>query len=237
MENTTQTSTTSQLDVKFQLRPGATAAEITLKPGQKITAEGGSMIAKSTAIQMTTSTQQRKSGGIMKGLKRLVSGENFFLNHYVAPAEGGKLWLGTTHIGDMELKELHGENLIIQGGSFVACTENVSIDASWQGFKNLVSKESLFWVKASGQGSVIFNSFGAIYQIQVNGEYIVDTGHIVAFEETLAFSLTKAGKSWMSSILGGEGLVCKFKGKGIVWVQSHNSSSFGSALGPKLKPR
>jgi uncharacterized protein (AIM24 family) len=41
----------------------------------------------------------------------------------------------------------------------------------------------------------------------------------------------------MSSILGGEGLVCKFKGKGIVWVQSHNSSSFGSALGPKLKPR
>jgi uncharacterized protein (TIGR00266 family) len=100
-----------------------------------------------------------------------------------------------------------------------------------------VSKESLFWVKASGQGTVIFNSFGAIYQIQVNGEHIVDTGHIVAFEETLAFSLTKAGKSWMSSILGGEGLVCKFKGKGIVWVQSHNSSSFGSALGPKLKPR
>jgi uncharacterized protein (TIGR00266 family) len=95
----------------------------------------------------------------------------------------------------------------------------------------------MFWVKASGQGTVIFNSFGAIYQIQVNGEHIVDAGHIVAFEETLAFSLTKAGKSWMSSILGGEGLVCKFKGKGIVWVQSHNSSSFGSALGPKLKPR
>lgn len=237
MENTIQTSTTSQLDVKFQLRPGATAAEITLKPGQKLTAEGGAMIAKSTAIQMTTSTQQKKSGGIMKGLKRLVSGENFFLNHYVAPAEGGKLWLGATHIGDMEQKELHGENLIIQGGSFVACTEDVSIDASWQGFKNLVSKESLFWVKASGHGTVIFNSFGAIYQIQVNGEHIVDTGHIVAFEETLGFTLTKAGKSWMSSILGGEGLVCKFKGKGIVWVQSHNSSSFGSALGPKLKPR
>lgn len=237
MENTIQTSTTSQLDVKFQLRPGSTAAEITLKPGQKLTAEGGAMIAKSTAIQMTTSTQQKKSGGIMKGLKRLVAGENFFLNHYVAPPEGGKLWLGATHVGDMEQKELHGENLIIQGGSFVACTENVSIDASWQGFKNLVSKESLFWLKASGHGTVIFNSFGAIYQIEVNGEHIVDTGHIVAFEETLGFTLTKAGKSWASSILGGEGLVCKFKGKGIVWVQSHNSSSFGSTLGPKLKPR
>lgn len=232
-----QTSTTDYLDVNFLLRPGSTAAEITLQPGQKITTEGGAMIAKSASLQITTSTQQKRSGGIIKGLKRLIAGENFFLNHYIAPAEGGKLWLGTTHVGDMEKKELHGENLIIQGGSFVACTENISIDASWQGFKNLISKEGLFWLKASGQGTVIFNSFGAIYQIEVNGEHIVDTGHIVAFEETLAFTLTKAGKSWISSILGGEGLVCKFKGKGTVWVQSHNSSSFGSALGPKLKPR
>jgi uncharacterized protein (TIGR00266 family) len=92
-------------------------------------------------------------------------------------------------------------------------------------------------VKASGHGTVIFNSFGAIYKLEVDGEHIVDTGHIVAFEETLGFTLTKAGKSWTSSVLGGEGLVCKFKGKGIVWVQSHNSSSFGSTLGPQLKPR
>ena len=47
---------------------------------------------------------------------------------------------------------------------------------------------------------------------RVDGEYIVDTGHIVAFNETLNFSLSKAGKSWMSSILGGEGLVCRFQG-------------------------
>ncbi len=228
---------TDQLDVKFQLRPGATAAEIRLKPGQKITAEGGAMIAKTTAISITTSTQQKKSGGIIKGIKRMIAGENFFLNHYTAPSEGGTLWLGATHTGDMAQKELKGENLIIQGGSFVACTENITIDASWQGFKNLLSRESLFWIKASGTGTVIFNSFGAIYPLEVDGEHIVDTGHIVAFEETLNFSLTKAGKSWINSILGGEGLVCKFKGKGIVWIQSHNTSSFGAIIGPKLKAR
>ncbi len=66
---------------------------------------------------------------------------------------------------------------------------------------------------------------------------IVDTGHIVAFNETLDFTLSKAGKSWMSSLLGGEGLVCKFQGQGTVWCQSHNPKSFGQALGPKLKPR
>jgi uncharacterized protein (TIGR00266 family) len=95
----------------------------------------------------------------------------------------------------------------------------------------------LFWLKVKGNWTVIINSFGAIYPIYIDGEHIVDTGHIVAFEESLNFSLTKAGKSWVSSFLGGEGLVCKFKGKGTVWIQSHNSASFGSILGSKLKPR
>lgn len=237
MEEITQTQNKTSLDVKFQLRPGSTAAEITLLPGQKVTAEGGAMIAKSTSMSLVTSTQQKRSGGIIKGLKRMISGENFFLNHYTAGPEGGKLWLGATHVGDMEKKELNGESIIIQGGSFVACTEDIAIDASWQGFKNLISKESMFWVKATGKGTVIFNSFGAIYPIQIDGEHIVDTGHIVAFEETLSFTLTKAGQSWLSSILGGEGLVCKFQGKGTVWIQSHNAGSFGAAIGYKLKPR
>jgi uncharacterized protein (AIM24 family) len=73
--------------------------------------------------------------------------------------------------------------------------------------------------------------------VPVNGEYIVDTGHIVAFDETLNFKLSKAGKSWLSSLLGGEGLVCRFQGQGTVWCQSHNAPSFGKTLGPKLRPR
>ena len=73
--------------------------------------------------------------------------------------------------------------------------------------------------------------------MDVDGEYIVDSGHIVAFEESLDFTITKAGSSWLHSILGGEGLVCKFRGRGRVWMQSHNPSSFGKHLGPKLKPR
>ena len=62
-------------------------------------------------------------------------------------------------------------------------------------------------------------------------------GHVVAPKETLNFKLSKAGKSWMSSLLGGEGLVCKFQGQGIVWCQSHNAPSFGGIIGPKLRAR
>lgn len=225
------------LNVSIQMRPGSAAAEIKLAPGQEFTAEGGAMIAMSTSVQMTTTTHKKNSGGIMKGLKRMLAGESFFLNHYSAGSIGGTVWLGATHAGDMMVKELNGEGIIVQGGSYVASSPDIDINMNWQGFKSLLSKESLFWLGIKGKGTVVLNSFGAVYPIQVNGEYIVDTGHIVAFEESLNFSLTKAGKSWLSSVLGGEGLVCKFKGQGTVWVQSHNTSSFGNILGPKLKPR
>jgi uncharacterized protein (TIGR00266 family) len=108
---------------------------------------------------------------------------------------------------------------------------------NWQGFKNFLSGENLFWLKASGQGKLVFNSFGSIYQVEVDGEYTVDTGHIVAFSEGLSFDISKAGKSWISSFLGGEGLVCNFKGKGTLWCQSHNESEFGKTLGPMLRPK
>jgi uncharacterized protein (TIGR00266 family) len=231
------TDTNSLLDITIQMRPGSSAAEVKLKPGQDFTAEAGAMIAMSPTIQMTTTTHKKNSGGIIKGLKRMLSGESFFLNHYSAGDQSGTVWLGATQAGDMMVKELNGEGIIVQGGSYVASSPGINIDMNWQGFKSLLSKESLFWLSIKGKGTVVVNSFGAIYPIQVIGEYIVDTGHIVAFEESLNFSLTKAGKSWISSFLGGEGLVCKFNGQGTVWIQSHNTGSFGNILGPKLKPR
>jgi uncharacterized protein (TIGR00266 family) len=95
----------------------------------------------------------------------------------------------------------------------------------------------MFWVKATGDGAVFLSSFGAIYEVDIDGEYTVDTGHIVAFEDTLQFKIVKAGKSLIGSILGGEGLVCRFSGQGKLYCQSHNPPSFGKAIGPKLKPR
>ena len=237
METAITDTNKDKLDISIQLRPGSSAAEIKLKPGQDFTAEAGAMIAMSPTIQMTTTTHKKNSGGIIKGLKRMLSGESFFLNHYTAGSQSGSVWLGATQAGDMMVKELDGAGIIVQGGSYVASSPDINIDMNWQGFKSLLSKESLFWLSIKGKGTVVVNSFGAIYPIQVSGEYIVDTGHIVAFEESLNFSLTKAGKSWISSFLGGEGLVCKFNGHGTVWIQSHNTSSFGNILGPKLKPR
>jgi uncharacterized protein (TIGR00266 family) len=225
------------MDIEIVHGPGNAAAKLRLQPGETCTAEAGAMIAMSSDIHVETTTHKRQQGGLFKAVKRMLAGESFFINHFTAGSNGGEVMVAATLAGDMMPYDLQNENLIVQAGSYVACEEHVNIDLGWQGFKTLLSGENLFWLHLNGTGKVVLSSFGAIYPIQVDGEYIVDTGHIVAFNETLKFSITKAGKSWLSSYLGGEGFVCKFKGKGTVWCQSHNTKSFGAELGAQLKPR
>lgn len=188
-------------------------------------------------MNITTSTHKKNKSGLKKLAGRLLSGESFFLNHFEPQNKPGEVWFGAGLAGDMMTMDLDGESLIVQSGSFLACEHEIEVDLSWQGFKSVFSGESVFWLNLNGHGKVILSSFGAIYPVEVDGEYIVDTGHIVAFNESLDFSITKAGKSWLHSFLGGEGLVCKFEGIGTVWCQSHNPGTFGHALGPNLKVR
>jgi len=225
------------MDIEILHGPGSAAARVQLESGECLTAEGGAMISMSGDMDITTTTMKKGKGGILKAMKRMLAGESFLINHFTPGSRGGEVLLATSLPGDMMVYELDNENLIVQGGSYVACEESIDIDMSWQGFKSVLADNSVFWLSLKGRGKCVVNAFGAIYPVEVDGEYIVDTGHIVAFNETLDFKLTKAGGSWATAIFGGEGLVCRFQGKGTVWCQSHNASSFGSTLGPKLKTR
>lgn len=224
---------------KVLCRPAASVVKLLLDEGETITCEIGAMIAMTEGIGVETTTGMKGGGGgFLKGMKRMLAGENFFLNHFTAHEPEQVIILGPTMMGDVILHRLRGGSLVIQGSSWLASDAGITIDASWQGFgKALFSGESMFWIKATGDGSMFLSSFGAIYEVEVDGEYVVDTGHIVAFEDTLEFRITKAGKSLIGSLLGGEGFVCRFSGQGKLYCQSHNPPSFGKALGPKLKPR
>jgi uncharacterized protein (TIGR00266 family) len=227
------------MQIEILNRPASTAARVKLASGETLTAEVGAMIAMSTELQVETTSKSRGGGGgILKGLKRLFSGESFFLNHFTATADGQEIIVGPGLAGDIVHHTLSGGTLVAQGTSWLASSAGIEIDTTWQGLvSGMFSGEGLFWVKCSGSGDVLINSFGAIFEKEIDGEYTVDTGHIVAFEDTLQFKVGKAGKSLVGSVLGGEGLVCKFSGRGKLYCQTHNPSSFGHLLGPKLKPR
>lgn len=226
------------MDIDILARPSASVAKLSMTAGESVTCEVGAMIAMTDGLVVETTSRTRGGGGLMRGLKRMFAGENFFLNHFTAQAPDQTLILGPGMLGDVVHHRLEVGSLIVQGSSWLASGPGIEVDASFQGLgKALFSGEAVFWVKCMGTGDVLLNSFGAIYEVQVDGGYVVDTGHIVAFEDSLSFSIGKAGKSLIGSFLGGEGLVCKFEGSGSLYCQSHNPPNFGKTLGPKLRPR
>src|SRR5512144_2732360 len=56
--------------------------EVELDPGEGVRAEAGTMTYMEGGIQMQTST----GGGLFKGLKRIVTGESFFITSFINQA-------------------------------------------------------------------------------------------------------------------------------------------------------
>lgn len=225
------------MKVELLHQPDSAITCITLDAGEEIIAEAGAMIAMNDSVQVNTTLRQGRGGGLLGGLKRMIAGESLFLSTFRSFQDGDEVWLAPKLIGDIVIYEMQGQDLIVQATSYLACTPEINIDLGFQGFKSVFSGESIFWLTVSGYGTVLLTSFGGIYEIEVDGDYIVDTGHIVAFERSLDFSITKPGSSWLGAFLGGEGLVCRFRGKGKLFCQTHNPGAFGSLIGSMLPPR
>ena len=223
------------MHAKVEFEPSYSLLTIELAPGESIKAETGAMVAQA-GVGMKTGMS---GGGLFGGIRRMMGGESFFMNTFTGEGSGGWVSLAPPSPGDIGLFELvPGQNLFIQGSSFLACTENVETDTKFQGFRGFFSGESLFFIRAyaeHGAGTVYYNSYGAIKQVAVtpDQELVVDTGHLVAFSDDVEYSIGKVGGIG-SLIAGGEGLVMKFRGNGQVWVQSRNLASLADKLTPFL---
>ena len=224
-----------KLDILHQ--PDSAIAKVDMAPMEELIAQAGAMVAMSSHMEVSTTLRQGKGGGVFGGLKRMLAGESLFLSVFRSGSTPAEIYLAPKLMGDILPYQLSGTELVIQSTGYLACTPGVDIDLGFQGIKSIFSGESIFWLTASGSGLVILSAFGSIYEVQVDGEYIVDTGHIVAFEKNLSFTITKPGSSWLGAFLGGEGLVCKFQGKGRLFCQTHNPGAFGRLVGSKLPPR
>ncbi|MFO8057609.1 MAG: TIGR00266 family protein [bacterium] len=224
-----------KFDISYS--PSFAMATARLESDESVVAESGAMVSMSDNISIQTSSRQGRSGGVFKALKRAaLAGESFFLNTYTAAGGPGEVTFAPALPGDITTIPMTGGSVIVQSTSFLAGSAGVNIDSKWGGFKTFFGGEGFFMIKATGQGEMAVNSFGAIHELELNGPYVVDTGHIVAFQETLGFKVQRVG-SWKSTFFSGEGLVCLFDGQGKLWIQSRNPGAFGKAIGSKLPPR
>lgn len=212
-------------------KPSYALARVTLNRGEKLQAETGAMVSMSDTVKMETSTR----GGLFGGLRRSVlGGESFFVNTFTAE-QAGELTFAPSLPGDIEVLELDGVNLLVQSGSFLAATTGIEVDSQWGGARSFFSKEGLFLLRCSGRGLLFISSYGAIHRIDLapGQRYTVDNGHMVAFDETVKYDVGRAG-GWTTTMLSGEGLVCKLEGPGRFYMQTRSEDAFISWLSPKL---
>ena len=88
-------------------------------------------------------------------------------------------------------------------------------------------------MRASGDGKILLSSYGAIHpvQLQPGQQYLVDTGHLVAFSASLGYRLRKVARGLLNTIKSGEGIVVELTGPGIAYLQTRTPHLFGVATG------
>jgi uncharacterized protein (TIGR00266 family) len=211
------------------LYPGAfPMVRVDLAAGESVKAESGAMVSLSPTIDV----ESKMEGGFLGALSRKVlTGEKFFFQTLRAVRGAGEVLLAPTVPGEIVTLELDGvQEYFVQKDGFLAGEEMIKIESRMQNLaRGLLGGEGFFILKISGKGQLLLNSFGAIHKVELRPEqeYIVDNSHLVAWSATAAYSIEKAAAGWIASFTSGEGFVCRFRGPGVVYIQSRNPGGFG----------
>lgn len=219
------------MDHEILYRPSYSLLRVSLLRGESIAAEAGAMVSMSAGIEMETAAR----GGVFGALKRSVlGGESFFVNTFHA-SQPGEVTFAPTLPGDLCAFDLTGGTLYAQSGAYVACSPQIDVNTKWGGARTFFSKEGLFLLRLTGTGTIFLSSYGAVHAVdlQAGQQYIVDTGHMVAFEETVDYRVERVG-GLKSTFFSGEGLVCRLTGPGRILIQTRSADAFLAWLIPQI---
>ncbi len=219
------------MDIEVMYRPSYSLAVAKLAPNERIRAEAGAMVSMSDGLQIETKAE----GGLLKSLGRAVlGGESFFQNFFVAPAQGGEITFAPELPGDIAVIELSGNKLMVQSGSYMASETSIELNAKIS-MKAFVAAEGISMLEATGTGTLLVSSYGAIYEktLSAGEKYVVDTTHIVAFDATMDVQ-RKAVGGLKSTLFSGEGLVVELTGPGKIYIQTRSPQALINWIIPQL---
>lgn len=208
------------MQVEIIAGPAFALGKITVPPGGGVRVQSGGMSIMQGDLAIDTSTQ----GGFLRGLKRSLGGASFFVNDFTSTS-GGVVGVGAELPGDLSLINLGGQgSLLVQSGCWLASDQSIDVDSSWGGAKGFFSGAGLILLRCSGAGDLLVSTYGAIETMVLGqGERVtLDTGNVVAFDDTVQYAVRKAGGNWKTTLLGGEGLVTEFTGPGRLWWQTRS---------------
>ncbi|HVF88292.1 MAG TPA: TIGR00266 family protein [Pyrinomonadaceae bacterium] len=211
-------------------QPSFALAVVQLQAEQSILAEAGAMVSMSANVEL----QSQMKGGLMGALKRAVGGESAFVSTFTARGGAGEVTFAPGAPGDIAAIEMSNQMFMVQSSSYLAGDASLTVDTKWGGAKTFFGGEGLFVMQVSGTGLLLLTSFGAIHRrtLKPGERYVVDTGHLVAWEASMQYSLRKAASGFFRTMVSGEGIVAEFAGPGELLIQTRNLAAFAGLLKP-----
>ena len=213
------------MKINIEGKPVFSYLVVELEPGETFVAESDAMSSMSAELDM----EAKFNGGFFPAVvKKIFGGESLFVNYFT----NNTTKILTLHLtqatpGDVVIKELNNESYCLEGGAFIASDPTIKLGVRWAGLGSFIGGEGLFKLIVSGTGKIAFGAYGGLIEKEINGEYIVDSGHLVGYENTMKLKPQLAGGIF-SSFFGGEGFVTRIEGKGKVYLQSRNVSGLAS---------
>lgn len=205
--------------------------QVELAPGESITAESDAMVSMDVGIEM----KARLNGNVFAAIfKALLGGESLFVNEFTNPTnQPQKLTLVQGTPGEIKKVSMKGESICLQPGAYIASSPGLKLGMQWAGFKSWFAREGLFKLVVEGEGELFYGAYGGLVEKEVDGDYIVDTAHLVAYDPQLKLNVQLAG-GLFASFFSGEGFVTRVEGKGKIVLQSRSLSGLVGWLNPKL---
>jgi uncharacterized protein (TIGR00266 family) len=213
-------------------RPSFAHINVKLAPGEEIMTESGAMASMQSALTHKAET----NGGIVQAaLKRFLGKESFFINRFINYTDKPlELTLTQGVPGDIKAIELNGKGgFYAQPGAYIASTPGIQVTMKYAGFRSWFAREGLFRLFINGHGTVWIGALGHVYAKDIDGEYLIDTSHLVAYTPSLNLDVQLSG-GLISSITSGEGFVTRMSGTGKIYLQSRSMSGLATYMNSRI---
>ena len=214
-------------------QPSFCYIHVDLEPGESVIAESDAMASMAAELDMETSF----NGGFFSGLlKKFLGGESLFINKFTNNTDSSKrVTLVQATPGEVREVQLSDSDpgICLQPGAYVCSTPGIKLGIKWVGFGSFIGREGLFKLMITGSGTLWYGAYGGLFEREIDGEFIVDTAHLVAYQPSMKLKVQLAG-GIIASFLGGEGLVTRVEGKGKITLQSRSLSGLAGWVNPRL---
>ena len=211
--------------------PSFAHIHVDLEPGESVRAESDAMSSMAADLDMNA----RFNGGFLSGLlKKFLGGESLFVNDFINnTSETRRVTLVQGTPGEIREIQLSGNEFCLQPGAYVASTPGLKLGVKWAGFSSWFAKEGLFKLSVQGTGTLWYGAYGGLLEMDIDGEHIIDTSHLVAYEPQMRLSVQLSGGIF-SSFFGGEGFVTRVSGRGKIIIQTRSLSGLADWINPRL---